>query len=58
MIKDIVMWLLVALMAWSCFITVSMIGKPREPINNNMAITTIIINAIMIFSVLYVGGAL
>lgn len=53
-------WILYAvasLMAFGALATISMVGKPRKPIQPVTAVITVVLNALMIAGLIYVAVA-
>lgn len=44
-------WIVVGWLAFSVLMTVTMVGKPRQPLSGNIAAATIVITGALIFCV-------
>lgn len=46
-------WVLIALSAWSVLMTISMIGKPRKPIDPSLAIAALVLQGAVVALVVF-----
>jgi hypothetical protein len=56
--RDVVLWVLVGFQALAALCNVGLIGKKRDPITPLSAVITVIISALFIVALLYIGGRL
>lgn len=50
-----ILWVVVALLAFGTVVSITQVGKPREPVTPGVAATTVVIQGLIISAIIFVG---